>query len=221
MFRFMLMAPPGATLVAPVEDLVGLAAAAPGLTTGLVHTPAHASDPYLHDGAPPPMALELDFASIEALETAVAATGPLRGLARLLPAGTTQQAMLARSYPVAEGVVPDIARQAACTYLVAYEGRAADEQAWLEYYLAHHPTIMARFPAIRAIEICTRLDWMGGLDLPRARALQRNKVVFDDAAALTAALNSPVRHEMREDFARFPPYEGKVTHFPMATRRVV
>ena len=79
---------------------------------------------------------------------------------------------------------------------------------------------MARFPGVRAIEICTRVDWMGGLDLKRARALQRNKVVFDDAQALTAALHSPVRHEMRADFHRFPPYEGPVTHFPMATRRL-
>lgn len=216
MFRFVLVAPPGATLAAPVEDVARVAASAPGLTAALLHTPAHASDPYLHDGPPPPVALELDFASILALEAAVAATGKLQELARLLPAGTTQQAMLARRYPV-----PDANGPAACTYLVAYEGRAADEQAWLEYYLAHHPVIMANFPAIRTIEICTRIDWMGGLDLARARALQRNKVVFDDAAALTAALNSPVRHEMREDFARFPPYEGPVTHFPMATRRVV
>ena len=47
--------------------------------------------------------------------------------------------------------------------------------------------------------------------------MQRNKVVFDDAAALTAALNSPVRHEMRADFKNFPPFEGRNSHYPMAT----
>ena len=210
MFRFVLVAPAEAELVAPVAEVARVAGGAPGLVAGLVHSPAKTSDPYLDDGAPPPVALELDFATIEAMESAVA--GPLRVLAALLPAGTTQQAMLARRFPV-----PDAGGPGACTYLVAYEGMAADEQAWLEYYLAHHPAIMARFPGIRAIEICTRLDWMGGLDLPRARALQRNKVVFDDPAALTAALNSPVRHAMREDFKHFPPYEGKITHFPMLT----
>jgi hypothetical protein len=45
-------------------------------------------------------------------------------------------------------------------------------------------------------------------------------VVFDDQAALTAALNSPVRHEMRADFKHFPPFAGKVTHFPMHTQAV-
>lgn len=213
MFRFVLAAPAGADLVAPVAELEVVAAAAPGLVAGLVHTPARTSDPYLDDGTPPVVVLELDFVTIAALEEAVAADGALRSLATMVPAGSTQQAMLARHYPV-----PDARGPAACTYLVAYEGRAEDEQAWLEYYLAHHPAIMARFPAIRAIEICTRLDWMGGLDLPRARALQRNKVVFDDPAALTAALNSPARHAMRDDFKHFPPYEGRITHFPMLTR---
>jgi hypothetical protein len=27
-----------------------------------------------------------------------------------------------------------------------------------------------------------------------------------------------VRHEMRADFRRLPPFAGAVTHFPMATR---
>jgi hypothetical protein len=42
-------------------------------------------------------------------------------------------------------------------------------------------------------------------------------VVFDDEAALRAALNSPVRHEMRADFHKFPSYAGPVTHYPMMT----
>ncbi len=216
MFRYVVVAPPGAELVAPADEVAGVVAGAPGLAGLLLHAPAATSDPYLNDGAPPPVALELDFPSIEALEAAVAPGGALAALAAMLPAGTTQQAMVARRYPV-----PDAGGAAACTYLVAYEGRAADEQAWLEYYLAHHPAIMARFPGIRAIEICTRIDWMGGIGLRRATALQRNKVVFDDPAALTAALNSPIRHEMRADFKNFPPYEGPVTHFPMTTRRVL
>ena len=51
--------------------------------------------------------------------------------------------------------------------------------------------------------------------------MQRNKVVFDSQAALTAALNSPVRHEMRASFGRFPPFTGPITHFPMATTTVM
>jgi len=45
-------------------------------------------------------------------------------------------------------------------------------------------------------------------------------VVFDSAAALTAALKSPVRHEMRADYRTFPPFTGPVLHYPMATIEV-
>ena len=38
------------------------------------------------------------------------------------------------------------------------------------------------------------------------------------AEKLTAALNSPVRKEMRADFKAFPAYAGKITHYPMATQ---
>ena len=43
---------------------------------------------------------------------------------------------------------------------------------------------MARFPGIRQIEICTRIDWCGFLPWRRVDHMQRNKVVFDSAAAL-------------------------------------
>jgi hypothetical protein len=148
----------------------------------------------------------------------VAADGPLMALA--VPPSFTQQAMLARSFAVPDTMfrTRDGARH--CTYLVAYEGTAEDLPAWLSHYLAHHAAIMARFPGIRQVEVCTRIDWCGGLPWPRVDHMQRNKVVFDDAAALTAALNSPVRHEMRADFGKFPPFTGPVSHFPMATRIV-
>ena len=40
-------------------------------------------------------------------------------------------------------------------------------------------------------------------------------VIQQALAALEAALQSPVRAKMRADFARFPPYRGPVTHYPM------
>jgi hypothetical protein len=48
--------------------------------------------------------------------------------------------------------------------------------------------------------------------------MQRNKVAFDSAGALEAALNSPIRKEMRADYARLPAFKGRVTHFPMSTQ---
>ncbi len=196
---------------------------APGLARALVFTPEAADDPYLNDGPCPPLAAELYFDSIAALEAALARNGELQALAApdLLPgltgAEVTQQAMLARPFPVPQPAPPDAP---GCTYLVSYDGVAEDENLWLSHYLDHHPPIMARFPGIRAIEICTRIDWCGFLPWPRVSYLQRNKVVFDSPAALTAALQSPVRHEMRADFHKLPPFTGTVRHYPMATRSV-
>jgi hypothetical protein len=210
-------------------ELVSLAnflAATPDLRQALIFTPSSTSDPYLDDGAPPQLVLQLYFDDIAPLEAAVAAGGHLSGLATrdalssLREAYVTQQAMLARRFAVPDPTFRTPPGELPCTYLVAYEGEAADLNAWLAHYIADHPPIMARFPGIRQIEIYTCIDWCGSLPWPRVRHMQRNKVVFDSPAALTAALNSPVRHEMRASFGRFPPFSGPITHFPMATMTV-
>ena len=38
--------------------------------------------------------------------------------------------------------------------------------------------------------------------------------------ALTAALHSEVRERLREDYHRFPPFTGRVGHYPMRRVRV-
>ncbi len=195
----------------------------PGLRQGLIFTPSTTSDPYLHDGAPPLLGLQLYFDDIAVLEAALSSDGYLQGLVAhdalpsLTDAAATQQAMLVRRFGVPDPVFRTPPGECPCTYLVAYEGEAEDLNAWHSHYIGDHPPIMARFPGIRQVEIYTRIDWCGSLPWPRVEHMQRNKVVFDSPAALTAALNSPVRHEMRAAFARFPAFTGPVTHFPMAT----
>ncbi len=51
-------------------------AATPGLQQGLIHTPSSATDPYLDDGAPPELAMQLYFADIATLEAALAPGRP-------------------------------------------------------------------------------------------------------------------------------------------------
>ena len=199
-------------------------AAAPQLRQGLIYTPSAASDPYLDDGRPPILGLQLYFDDIAALEAAIARDGYLQGLTArdvLMRSEATQQAMLVRRFPVPDPTLRTPPGEPHCTYLVAYEGVAEDLNAWHAHYIAHHPPIMARFPGIRQIEICTRIDWVGFLPWPRVDHMQRNKVVFDSTAALTTALNSPVRHELRDDFKRFPPFTGPNTHFAMLTTTVL
>jgi hypothetical protein len=204
-----------------LEFLSDVIAATPALRQGLIFTPSQTSDPYLDDGPPPRVVLQLYFDDIMALEAALAPGGHLQRLDAPEAAGATQQAMLVRRHPVPDPTFGTPPGQLPCTYLVAYEGAAEDLPVWLAHYIADHPPIMARFPGIRQIEIYTCIDWCGGLPWRRVAHMQRNKVVFDSQAALTAALNSPVRHEMRGSFGRFPPFTGPITHFPMTTITVM
>jgi uncharacterized protein (TIGR02118 family) len=186
----------------PVDDAMLLST---GANRAHVYTPETAKDPFLNDGAPPPLALQLYFADLAILEQACAG-------ALSVFKSCAAQAMAVRRFAVPNPGTPG------CTYLVAYEGPAQDERAWLAHYLEHHPPLMARLPAIRELEVYTRIDWVSPPAWERVSCMQRNKVAFDSAQALSAALDSPVRHEMRADFRRLPPFAGAVTHFPMATR---
>ena len=212
---------------AALPALRKILAAINGLERALIFTPETARDQFNDDGASPPLSLQLYFAELSALEAAVAAGGPLQPLvgAGLLgavgEAAITQQVFYVRPFPVDDPVVRPGASGLPCSYVVHYPGPAADINEWLTHYIANHPQIMRKFPGIRAIEILSRVDWCGDLPWPRANHIQRNRVMFDSAEALTAALQSPVRLEMRADFAAFPPYEGGNFHYPMATEEVL
>ena len=111
--------------------------------------------------APPTLVAELHFDNLLALEAAATArasalAGPAcRPLAR---AGGHQ--------PPGHDVAP-LCRGAGRLHLVAYHGHAQDHDAWLGHYLDRHVPLMLRLPGLRALEVCTRLDWRGGLRWPR------------------------------------------------------
>lgn len=199
-------------------------AATPGATRAIVMTPALAQDRY-HAAVPAPMlAAQVYFETIAAAETAIGADGALTGItAETFPslsgAEGRHQLMLTRSFPVPpENGKPDVQ---SCAFMVHYPGAPEDLNAWLGHYIAHHPPIMATFPGIREIEIYTRVDWIDAAPWPRASHFQRNKVVFDSPQALEAALNSPARDRMKDDFATFPPFTGGSVHVPMIGESII
>ena len=196
-----------------------------GLTQALVHTPLPADTPHAFpdDQNRPDLAWQLYADQPETMEAWLAPQGALNQalpelLAMVGEGGRVvqQQLMLNRRFPTAQ-----MAGINSATYLVHYPGQAQDLNAWHTHYLNHHPHIMQTFPGIEGIEIYTRLDWVGGLPGPRVDFMQRNKVVFANAQGLSAALLSPVIHDMRADFHRFPPFSGGNVHHPMATHAAV
>jgi hypothetical protein len=215
----------GAGEIAQVREVLQ---GTPGLRRALVHVAAErANDPYLDDGTPPALVLQLYADDLPALEAAAGRDGRLQALASreafpdLAACDGTQQAMLVRAFPVPDPAIKAAPDGAYCTYLVGYEGEAEDLNLWLDHYLSRHTEHMAHFPGIRELEVYTRLDWVGFLPWKRIAFMQRNKVAFDSVKALSEALHSPIRHEMRADYRAFPPFSGPVTHFPMATRLAV
>jgi hypothetical protein len=209
---------------ATLDDLASGVLAIAGLRRGLVMSPAPASTahPFPDNEPAPALVLQLEFDTIEALEAAIAANGPLKRLSQVVrDYAVTQQAMLTRRYPVPDARLRTPACVLPCSYLVQYPGPAADMNAWNGHYNAYHPPIMAKFPGVRAIEIYTRVDWVCGLDWPCENAMQRNKLQFDSPDALSAGLEPDVMREMRADFNRFPPFEGGNVHYALATRIIL
>lgn len=198
----------------------------PRLVKGLLHSAASASDPYVKDGPSPSLVLQLYFAELPELENALSRRGHLAAFASsaefptLARAEIAHQAMLVRPFAVPDPQFKTAPGEPHCTYLVSYEGEAEDLNAWHAHYIESHTGHMAMFPGIRELEIYTRLDWVSLQPWTRQNFMQRNKVVFDSTDALQGALHSSVRHEMREDFKRFPKFTGPNNHFAMATRVV-
>ena len=169
------------------------------------------------------LVLQLYFANLPDLEASLSRNANLQVLnsrtefPALASVDTTEQAMLVRSFDVA---VPGCksGSEAYCSYLVSYEGEADDLNAWHSHYLESHARCIAMLPGVRVLEVYTRLDWVSASSWRRVNYMQRNRVAFDNADALEAALSSPAREAIRADVQAFPAFTGPTRHAAMSTR---
>ena len=178
----------------------------------------------MDDGAPPPLGMQLHFPTLEALEAACTPDGALSGMVAALPSlahvPANAQAFWRRTWSVPEPDIRTPPDALPCSFVVHYTGPAEDPNAWHDHYIKGHPPLFQRFPGVRAIEILTPVVWISHLPCPKVEHMQRNRILFDSPEALTQALQSPVRHELRADFHTFPPFEGGNMHYPMLTDTV-
>ena len=106
------------------------------------------------------------------------------------------------------------------SYFVRYDITAVDAQRFVERYRAVHVPLLARWPGIRRILLHTPREWHDPFAVNRGTTVLLAQLEFESLAAMEAALASEGRAAAREDFTRFPPYEGSVVHQAMVQDEV-
>jgi len=205
------------------QHLVPALKASPALAALDFFTPEESTDPYLDDGPGPAFMVQADFASIDALQTAL--SNPelavlLRqtdGAAKDITFG--HEALETQPFAVAGQSEPQ-PRTAPVSYVVRYHRPAENEAEFVAHYVGHHPAILGEFPGIRNVFCYLPVDWTDPIGLPREDLMLGNEVVFDSVDALNAAMASDVRHKLRDDYHTFPTFSGRNTHHAMTRQRL-
>ena len=197
----------------------------PDLQAYDLYVPEASHDPYLDDGPGPLVMAQLYFADVAALERALGApafpTAALSGEgAPASDLSVAHEAMRTQYFPVAGETVP-APLKAPLSYVVRYHRPAEDETAFIDFYVKHHPPLLGEFPGIRNVMCYLPIEWRDPTGIPHADYMLGNEVAFDSVDALNAALKSDVRHRLREDYKRFPPFTGRNTHYAMTRTRIL
>jgi hypothetical protein len=195
--------------------------ALPGLSALDLYRPIDggAHDPFNDDGPGPLFIVMLAFPSREALGQAIMRAEFGRSLGARPPGlDFTGSGFERHFYPVA-GETIAAPLTAPFSYVVRYHRPAQDEAAFIRNYVDTHPPTLRTLPGIRSV-MCYFPQDMGTPALAAADTMIGNEAAFDDVAAFNAAMQSPVRQELRRHFREFPPFTGRNTHFPMNRARL-
>jgi uncharacterized protein (TIGR02118 family) len=106
------------------------------------------------------------------------------------------------------------------SYFVRYDGSAADPEEFLGRYRTQHADILREFEGIQGLVLHTPARWQDSFDITAGRSSLVAQMTFDSETALTAALQSPARMKARDDFRKFPDFEGVVTHQAMKSEKL-
>ncbi|HEX7007640.1 MAG TPA: EthD family reductase [Alphaproteobacteria bacterium] len=198
--------------------------ALPGVEAVLLHTPLPSHDPYLADKDPPLLLVQAKFTSAAAAEAALASPARARmqddfGGLRVEGGRIAHETLRAEPYATATAAPSEIVT-APVSYFVHYRRPADDEKTFIEYYRAHHPSILAQFPGLRSLVLYLPMAWRNPSALADADHMLVCQVAFDSVEALNAALASEVRHRLREDYYTFPKFSGPVSHYAMLRDQV-
>src|SRR5271166_3183535 len=104
------------------------------------------------------------------------------------------------------------------SYFVRYRGKAADPLAFARYYETAHAPILQSFPGIRSLILHQPAPWNDRFPVRVDDTSLLAQMTFDTPADLDRALQSDARRAARDDFARFPAFDGEVTHQAMTAK---
>jgi hypothetical protein len=200
-------------LFAPLPLLEERLRRAGGIEAALWHVPETVADPCLGHASPRQAVLQLHFGSLQAMRRCLEAGSSLwhalqHWAAGDWPGGVSIQAM---EMSMQSGSPP---AGPSCAYVVGYEGQGGGRE-WARRYHSEHVDLMRRLPGIRQVEVHVRAPCPVGWPVPVRPWLLRNRAVFDDAAAMQAALESPARLAMRQHRHAMPPLGGANEHIAM------
>ena len=101
------------------------------------------------------------------------------------------------------------------SYFVRYLGSSSDPDASYAHYEGQHAAILRQFPNIRSLILHRPAAWTDPFPVRRGETMLLAQMQFDSAGDLDNALRSPARRLARDDFQRFPAFDGEVTHEAM------
>ena len=101
------------------------------------------------------------------------------------------------------------------SYFVRYRGGSPSPEAFQNYYETRHADILRQFPNIRSLILHRPAACTDPFPVRRGETMLLAQMQFDSASDLDNALRSPARALARNDFQRFPPFDGEVTHEAM------
>jgi hypothetical protein len=100
-------------------------------------------------------------------------------------------------------------------YFVRYRGASPSPAAFHAYYETRHADILKQFPKIRSLILHSPAAWTDPFAVRRGETMLLAQMQFDNSGDLDHALRSQARRLARDDFQRFPPFDGEVTHEAM------
>jgi uncharacterized protein (TIGR02118 family) len=106
------------------------------------------------------------------------------------------------------------------SYFVRYRGAPSDPQGFYAHYEAQHGPLLRQLPNLRSLVLHRPCEIADPFPVRHGETFLLAQMQFESAGDLKAALGSQARGLAREDFHRFPPFRGEVTHEAMIAKVV-